>query len=104
MTKTNQIIDALNTISNGWTESRPGALLCNPNAGGGIIDSEIVSGEWFVIFNDGRATLSGYESRDDAVEAFAIASRSDRWAPPAPEETETAWEAGYNQGMRGPDL
>jgi len=36
-----------------------------------------------------------------------IAARGDLWAPrtpapPAPEETE--WEAGYNQGMRGPDL
>lgn len=68
-------INALDTICKGWTEARPGGLLCNPNRGGGIIDSEIVSGEWFVIFNDGR-TLSGYDSREDAIEAFAIASRA----------------------------
>ena len=74
-TTSNQVIEALNTLCAGWTESRPGAMLCNPNAGGGIIDSEIVSGEWFVIFNDSRETLSGYESREDAIEAFAIASR-----------------------------
>jgi hypothetical protein len=74
-TNTNQVIEALNTLCTGWTESRPGAMLCNPNAGGGIIDSEIVSGEWFVIFNDSREALSGYESREDAIEAFAIASR-----------------------------
>lgn len=74
-TNKNQVINALNTICNGWTESRPGGLLCNPNIGGGIIDSEIVSGEWFVIFNDNRKALTGYESREDAIEAFAIASR-----------------------------
>jgi hypothetical protein len=68
---TTQLLD---TVSKGWTESRPGCMLCNPNAGGGIIDNEIVSGEWFVIFNDSRKSLFGYETREEAVEAFAAAS------------------------------
>lgn len=68
-------INTLNTICKGWTQSRPGGLLCNPNPGGGIIDSAIVSGEWFIIFNDDRPVMEGFDSRDDAVEAFARASR-----------------------------
>lgn len=71
-----QVIKALNTICNGWTSASPGGLLCNPNAGGGIIDAEIDSGKWFVIFNDGRAALEGYASREDAVEGFVLAIRS----------------------------
>lgn len=67
-------VAALNTICPGWTESRENGLLCNPNLAGGIIDSEIVSGEWFVIFNDSRHTLGGYDSRDAAIEAFVISS------------------------------
>ena len=66
----NATIEALNTICKGWTESQAGGLLCNPSPAGGIIDSEIKSGEWFVIFNDNRETKSGYESRWEAVEAF----------------------------------
>ena len=71
-----QAIKALNTICTGWTESPGGGLLCSPNAGGGIIDFEIMSGEWFVVFNDARETISSYESREDAIEAFAISSRA----------------------------
>jgi hypothetical protein len=63
-------INALNTVSQGWTESRVGGLLCNPSKSGAIIDVALKSGEWFVIFNDNRKTLDGFESRDDAVEAF----------------------------------
>lgn len=63
-------IRTINVISNGWTESHSGGLLCNPAKNGGIIDKAIVSGEWFVIFGDGKPTLEGYETRDDAVEAF----------------------------------
>ena len=62
----------LNTISEGWSENSCG-LLCNPNEGGGIIDRVFLSDEWFVIFNDGRSPISGLDSRDDAVEAFASA-------------------------------
>lgn len=64
----------LNTVSKGWTESRVGGLLCNPNVGGGIIDFAIASKEWFIIFNDDRQPIEGFESREDAVEAFAAAS------------------------------
>lgn len=64
-------VEVLNTIVTGWSESRPGGLLCNPAPEGGIIDSAIVSGEWFVIFNDDRPALEGYETREDAIEAFA---------------------------------
>lgn len=79
-TNESQTVTALNAICPGWSESRPGGLLCNPHAGGGIIDSEIVSGEWFVIFNDGRVAVEGYDSREDAVEAYAIASRTSKAA------------------------
>lgn len=82
---TNQTIEALNTICPGWTEAQPGGMLCNPNAGGGIIDAEIKSGAWFVIFNDSRPNLEGYATREDAIEAFAIASRQ-----PAPKAATAA--------------
>ena len=71
MNNTNKQINALNAITNGWTESRVGGLLCNPNVGGGIIDSALVSKTWFIIFNDGRKMQEGYTTREDAVEAFA---------------------------------
>jgi len=67
-------LDALNTISTGWTESPSGKLLCSADISGGIIDSNIVSGEWFVIFNDDREMQEGFDTRDDAIEAFAIAN------------------------------
>ena len=69
------VINALNTISQGWTESPSGGMLVNPNAGGGIIDVAIATGEWFIIFNDDREPMEGFDTRDDAIEAFAIASR-----------------------------
>lgn len=68
-------LDALNEVCAGWSESRPGGLVCNPGIAGGIIDSEILSGEWFVIFNDSRESLDGFESREAAVAAFVSASR-----------------------------
>lgn len=68
-------LNALNAICPGWTESRPDGLLCSPHPGGGIIDCSWVSREWFVIFNDGRPPVEGFDSRDDAIEAFAMASR-----------------------------
>lgn len=69
------ILKALDAVVECWSESRPGGMICNPNVGGGIIDSALVSGEWFVVFNDGRETIEGFESRDDAVEAYAIEMR-----------------------------
>jgi hypothetical protein len=72
----NTAIETLNTICNGWTESAPGALLCNSHKSGGIIDSEIVSGKWFVIFNDSRKALEGFASREAAVAAFVATPAS----------------------------
>ena len=69
-------IEALNTIVPGWSESRPNGLICNPAPEGGIIDYTFQSNEWFVIFNDNRPTLEGYDTRDDAIEAFAAARRT----------------------------
>lgn len=71
----NKTIKALNAICDGWTESRIGGLLCNSSIGGGIIDCAIATGAWFVIFNDSRKTIEGLNSRDDAIEAYALASR-----------------------------
>jgi hypothetical protein len=68
-----EAIERLNKILDGWTESRPGGLICNPREGGAIIDSEILSGLWFVIFNDDRPTLTDLPTRDDAVTAFILA-------------------------------
>lgn len=67
-------IDALNTICPGWSEASDGGMLCSSHPKGGIIDDAPATGEWFVIFNDERATLEGYDSRDDAIEAFRLAS------------------------------
>jgi len=60
------------TLPKGWSESRPGALATNPDpALGGIIDRQIVSGEWFIIFNN-RAIpdVEGLPSRDQAFATF----------------------------------
>ena len=66
-------IKTLNAICNGWSGTESG-LLVNPSIAGGIIDKQIVSGDWFVIFNDDRPTITGLENQDDAIEAFAAAS------------------------------
>lgn len=68
------MLDALNAISHGWTEG-PSGLLCNPNAGGGIIDSAIATGAWFVVFNDDRETIEGLATREDAIRAFKNATK-----------------------------
>lgn len=49
-------------------------MLCCPSIRGGIIDSCIATGEWFVVFSDDRKTLEGFDTRDDAIEAFAASS------------------------------
>ena len=67
-------LETLNFVCKGWTQSPSGDLLCNPCLAGGIIDKTIKGGEWFVIFNDERATIEGLESQADAVEAFCAAS------------------------------
>ncbi len=79
-------LDALNEVCPGWREGASG-IVTNPRADGGIIDSEIVSGEWFIIFNDGRESLSGFETRSDAVDAFVRGAATEQLPPEA--------EAGY---------
>jgi hypothetical protein len=69
----NQEIAALNAIVPGWEESYPGGMICTRDPRGGIIDTAFGSGKWFVVFNDTRATLEGFNSRADAIEAFAAA-------------------------------
>jgi hypothetical protein len=68
-------IQQLNTIVDGWSESAPGGLLCNPRTGGGIIDSEMVSGLWFVVFDDSHPIIEGLATREDAVAAFISAKQ-----------------------------
>ena len=63
-------LESLNEISQGWAGSEIDGLLCSARPDGGIIDSAIVSGEWFVIFNDDREMLEGFATRADAVAAF----------------------------------
>ena len=55
-----------------WSEASPGGLASNPDPiTGGIIDRNIASGEWFVIFhNEALPTLEGIATRDQAVAAF----------------------------------
>jgi len=59
-------------LPDGWTESAPGGLITNTDpVKGGIIDSEIVSGKWFVIPNsDAIQQLNGFDTRDDALAAL----------------------------------
>ena len=61
----------MTTLPEGWTEAFPGGLACNPDPiKGGIIDKEILSGKWFVVF--GRVNLpilDGFPSRDEAFRA-----------------------------------
>lgn len=58
-------------LPQGWTEAYPGGLATNTDPiKGGIIDSEIVSGLWFVIFSrDNLPLLDGFTSRDEAFRA-----------------------------------
>ena len=68
--KAAQEVAALNSICPGWSEATVGGMVCTADPRGGIIDKAILSGEWFVIFPD-ASIVSGYESREDAIEAFA---------------------------------
>lgn len=59
-------------LPEGWTEAYPGGMATNRDpVKGGIIDSEIVSGLWFVIFHrDDLPLLDGFNSRDEAFCAY----------------------------------
>jgi hypothetical protein len=62
---------APHALPQGWSEAFPGGLACSADPiTGGIIDSVILSGEWFVIFNrDDLPMLDGFTSRDEAIQA-----------------------------------
>lgn len=55
-----------------WKHLGPNAMATNTDPiYGGIIDSEIVSGLWFVIFNnDDFVMLDGFASKADAFAAW----------------------------------
>lgn len=60
-----------NDLPDGWTEAFPGGMATNTDpVRGGIIDNEIVSGLWFVIFSrEDLPILDGFSSRDEAFHA-----------------------------------
>jgi hypothetical protein len=59
--------EKLNKICEGWKENENGMLVNSKN--GDIIDIAPAIGEWFIIADFG--VIEGYETRDDAVEAYA---------------------------------
>lgn len=63
------------SLPEGWTESQPGGLIASLDPEkGGIIDSEIVSGKWFVIPNNDALTLiTDLETRSDVIKALETA-------------------------------
>lgn len=60
-------------LPDGWTESKPGGMATKAGKDGGIIDTNAVSGKWFVIFNDDRIenTDAIFDTRREAFEKFA---------------------------------
>lgn len=60
------------SLPEGWTEAYPGGMATNRDpVKGGIIDNEIVSGLWFVIFNvEYLPILDGFASRGEAFRAY----------------------------------
>lgn len=58
--------EMLNTICDGWKENENGMLVNSKN--GDIIDIAPAVGEWFIIADFG--VIEGYETRDDAIEAY----------------------------------
>jgi hypothetical protein len=60
------------SLPKGWTEVAKGGMATNSDPiDGGIVDSNIVSGKWFVIFNRDDLDFSeGYTNRENALEYF----------------------------------
>lgn len=53
-----------------WTESYPGGIATNNSANGGIIDKNISSNTWFIIFHNDIKPIENIESREKAFEIF----------------------------------
>lgn len=72
-----------------WSGSDTDGMLCNEDTEtGGIIDSEIKSGLWFVIFNNDKIQpIYNLASRSEAVSAFI-----EQTSPPTRTSQETALE------------
>ena len=68
------MIQQLNKICSGWKESANG-MLTSAHEKGAIIDQNYVSNTWFIIFNDDREPLEGFNSRIDAFNTFVEMSR-----------------------------
>lgn len=67
---TTMTLAALDAAVPGWTEG-PGGMLVNPKPGGAIIDENMAGLGWFVILNDNPSkNLDGFDTREDAVEAY----------------------------------
>lgn len=62
-------------LPDGWTEAFSNGMATNTDSvRGGIVDTEIVSGKWFVIFNnDVIPMIEGLNSRTEAFNAFGAA-------------------------------
>lgn len=75
----------------GWTEATPGGLATNTDpVSGGIVDTEIASGKWFVIPEDSSlGKLEGFDSRAEAFKALADAVAA-KAAEPKPEPAPSA--------------
>lgn len=64
-------LNDLNRVAPGWKVGCSEGILSNAAPYGGIIDKNLVSGEWFVIFNnDNFEALDGFATRDEAIDAF----------------------------------
>jgi len=79
-------------LPTGWTEATPGGMITNPDpVVGGIIDINLASQKWFVIFNDDRYDpIEGLASRDDAINSFlaVMLSKPEPEVEPEPEPEE----------------
>jgi len=58
----------------------PGGMLMSPQLMGGIIDSRIVDGKWFVIFNDSREPLEDFATREAAIMAYITSTQATYYA------------------------
>lgn len=74
-------------LPEGWAEASPGGLMTSGDpVHGGIIDSQIKDGKWFVIPNDPTiGVLSGFDTRAQAHQALldAVKAKKDTTAKPA---------------------